>query len=90
MVGHARAANARHSGGVLWLGGPDSPAGRLTLAACGAEGKPFLVVQPDRRSPADVVAWVDVFEIEVADFGLPLRNPLAVAADEGVATVRSL
>ena len=41
---------------------------------------------------ADGIAPVpgDVFEIEVADFGLPLRNPLAVAADEGVATVRSL
>lgn len=32
----------------------------------------------------------DVFEIEAADFGLPLRNPLVVADDEGVATVRSL
>ncbi|MBB6484179.1 AraD1 family protein [Rhizobium lusitanum] len=31
----------------------------------------------------------DVFEIEVADFGLPLRNPLAVAAEENVA-VRQL
>ncbi|ENN88036.1 hypothetical protein RHSP_51073 [Rhizobium freirei PRF 81] len=31
----------------------------------------------------------DVFEIEVADFGLPLRNPLAVAAEETVA-VRQL
>ncbi|MDL2408045.1 GguC family protein [Rhizobium calliandrae] len=31
----------------------------------------------------------DVFEIEVADFGLPLSNPLAVAADENVA-VRQL
>ncbi|PZM13910.1 AraD1 family protein [Rhizobium tubonense] len=31
----------------------------------------------------------DVFEIEVADFGLPLRNPLAVAAEEDV-TVRQL
>lgn len=32
----------------------------------------------------------DVFEIEVEDFGLPLRNPMAQAEDEGVATVRSL
>ncbi|MBZ5758058.1 MULTISPECIES: AraD1 family protein [Rhizobium] len=31
----------------------------------------------------------DVFEIEVADFGLPLRNPLAVAAETDV-TVRQL
>ncbi|WFR96825.1 AraD1 family protein [Rhizobium tumorigenes] len=31
----------------------------------------------------------DVFEIEVADFGLPLRNPLAVAAEADV-TVRQL
>jgi hypothetical protein len=31
----------------------------------------------------------DVFEIEVADFGLPLRNPLAIAAEEHVA-VRQL
>jgi hypothetical protein len=31
----------------------------------------------------------DVFEIEVAEFGLPLRNPLAVAAEETVA-VRQL
>ncbi|MFK0162273.1 AraD1 family protein [Rhizobium sp. NPDC090279] len=31
----------------------------------------------------------DVFEIEVAEFGLPLRNPLAVAAEEKVA-VRQL
>lgn len=31
----------------------------------------------------------DVFEIEVAEFGLPLRNPLAVAAEENVA-VRQL
>ena len=32
----------------------------------------------------------DVFEIEVADFGLPLRNPLALADDTGVTTIRSL
>ncbi len=32
----------------------------------------------------------DVFEIEVADFGLPLRNPLAQADDAGVVTIRSL
>jgi hypothetical protein len=32
----------------------------------------------------------DVFEIEAAAFGLPLRNPLAVAADQGVASVRQL
>ncbi|AYG68258.1 MULTISPECIES: AraD1 family protein [unclassified Rhizobium] len=31
----------------------------------------------------------DVFEIEVAEFGLPLRNPLAVAAEDNVA-VRQL
>lgn len=31
----------------------------------------------------------DVFEIEVADFGLPLRNPLKVAAEEEIA-VRQL
>ncbi|EPX83232.1 Uncharacterized protein putative in bacteria [Rubellimicrobium thermophilum DSM 16684] len=32
----------------------------------------------------------DVFEIEAAPFGLPLRNPLAVEADRGPATVRPL
>ncbi|MBP1804977.1 AraD1 family protein [Rubellimicrobium aerolatum] len=32
----------------------------------------------------------DVFEIEVPAFGLALRNPLAVDADQGVATVRQL
>lgn len=32
----------------------------------------------------------DVFEIQAAPFGLPLCNPLAVAAPEGVATVRAL
>jgi hypothetical protein len=32
----------------------------------------------------------DVFEIEAAAFGLPLRNPLAVAPDAGVARVRQL
>lgn len=32
----------------------------------------------------------DVFEIEAAPFGLPLVNPLEVAADEGVARVRAL
>ncbi|PYE85903.1 AraD1 family protein [Pseudoroseicyclus aestuarii] len=32
----------------------------------------------------------DVFEIEAAPFGLPLTNPLAVAEDEGLATVRTL
>jgi hypothetical protein len=32
----------------------------------------------------------DVFEIEAAPFGLPLCNPLAVAAPEGVARVRAL
>lgn len=32
----------------------------------------------------------DVFEIEVADFGLPLTNPLAVAADTGLQTVHVL
>ncbi|MCU0900028.1 MAG: GguC protein [Cypionkella sp.] len=32
----------------------------------------------------------DVFEIEVAEFGLPLTNPLAIAADVGMATVHSL
>ncbi|TNC49915.1 GguC protein [Rubellimicrobium rubrum] len=32
----------------------------------------------------------DVFEIEAPAFGLPLRNPLAVDADRGVATVRQL
>jgi hypothetical protein len=31
----------------------------------------------------------DVFEIEVAEFGLPLRNPLKVAAEEEIA-VRQL
>jgi hypothetical protein len=32
----------------------------------------------------------DVFEVEAAPFGLPLRNPLAIAPDEGVARVRQL
>jgi hypothetical protein len=32
----------------------------------------------------------DEFEIEVADFGLPLANPLEIAAAEGVAEVRAL
>jgi hypothetical protein len=32
----------------------------------------------------------DVFEIEAPDFGLALRNPLAIDADRGVATVRQL
>lgn len=32
----------------------------------------------------------DRFEIEAAPFGLPLTNPLAVAADAGMATVRPL
>jgi hypothetical protein len=32
----------------------------------------------------------DVFEIEAAPFGLPLRNPLAIDADRGVALVRQL
>ena len=32
----------------------------------------------------------DVFEIEAPAFGLPLRNPLAVATDQGVARVRQL
>ena len=32
----------------------------------------------------------DVFEIEAAAFGLPLRNPLAIATDAGVARVRQL
>jgi hypothetical protein len=32
----------------------------------------------------------DVFEIEAAPFGLPLRNPLAIDADEGLAAVRQL
>ncbi|TNC70374.1 AraD1 family protein [Rubellimicrobium roseum] len=32
----------------------------------------------------------DVFEIEAPAFGLPLRNPLAVDADRGVATVHQL
>lgn len=32
----------------------------------------------------------DVFEIEAAPFGLPLRNPLAIEEDRGVALVRQL
>ncbi len=32
----------------------------------------------------------DIFEIEAAPFGLPLKNPLAQAADAGVARVRAL
>ena len=32
----------------------------------------------------------DVFEIEAAPFGLPLRNPLSIDADRGIATVRQL
>jgi hypothetical protein len=32
----------------------------------------------------------DVFEIEAPAFGLPLRNPLAIDADQGVALVRQL
>jgi hypothetical protein len=32
----------------------------------------------------------DVFEIEAPDFGLALRNPLAIDADRGVATVKQL
>ncbi|KAA0969466.1 GguC protein [Aureimonas fodinaquatilis] len=32
----------------------------------------------------------DVFEIEAPGFGLPLRNPLSRAVDQGVATVRAL
>lgn len=32
----------------------------------------------------------DVFRIEASDFGVPLDNPLAVAADEGQVSVRSL
>jgi hypothetical protein len=32
----------------------------------------------------------DVFEIEAPDFGLALKNPLAIDADRGVATVRQL
>ncbi len=32
----------------------------------------------------------DVFEIEAGPFGLPLRNPLSIDADRGIATVRQL
>ena len=32
----------------------------------------------------------DIFEIEAAAFGLPLKNPLAKAADTGTATVQAL
>jgi hypothetical protein len=32
----------------------------------------------------------DVFEIEAPAFGLPLKNPLAIAADTGMATVKAL
>lgn len=32
----------------------------------------------------------DVFEVSAPDFGLPLRNPLAVAADRGMAVVKQL
>ncbi len=32
----------------------------------------------------------DVFEIEAAPFGLPLRNPLSIDADRGIAAVRQL
>jgi hypothetical protein len=31
-----------------------------------------------------------VFEIEAAPFGLPLRNPLSIDQDRGVARVRQL
>jgi hypothetical protein len=32
----------------------------------------------------------DVFEIAAEGFGTPLRNPLAIAADEGMVRVRAL
>jgi hypothetical protein len=32
----------------------------------------------------------DVFEIDVPAFGAPLRNPLALAPDEGMVRVRAL
>jgi hypothetical protein len=32
----------------------------------------------------------DVFEIDVPAFGAPLRNPLALASDEGMVRVRAL
>ena len=32
----------------------------------------------------------DVFEIEAPAFGLPLKNPLAIETDHGIAAVRTL
>ena len=57
-------ANARHADAVLWLGDPASPGARSTRAAAEAEGKPFLAAHPDANAPADVVAWLRVFEVQ--------------------------
>jgi hypothetical protein len=57
-------ANLRRSGGLLWLGDPNSPEGRATLDACRELEKPFFTAQPESTPPATVLAWLRVFEFE--------------------------
>jgi hypothetical protein len=58
-------ANVRRADAVLWLGDPDSPEGRSTLAACRDLGKPSLIARPVATPPADVATWLIVFEVGV-------------------------
>jgi hypothetical protein len=55
-------ANLRRADGLLWFGDPDSPEAGDTFAACRELAKPFLTTNPGFTPPADVVAWLSVFE----------------------------
>lgn len=55
-------ANLRRADGLFWFGDPDSTEAADTFAACRELAKPFLTINPRFTPPAEVVAWLSVFE----------------------------
>jgi hypothetical protein len=58
-------ANVRDSDGTLWLGSTASPGGRLTIGTARALGKPLLIIEEGKTTPADVRRWIEAEGVRV-------------------------
>lgn len=73
-------ANLRRADALLWLGDPLAEEGQTAIGACRELGKPFLAAEPGWTPPAEVVAWLIVFEVRTLTIGAGPDADLAARA----------
>jgi hypothetical protein len=82
--------NARESDGTLWIGDPDSPGGRLTIATVGVAGLPLMIVREGSTTPADVHRWIEaegIRTLNIAGNRESTEPRIGAGAEEFLATV---